>query len=66
MLFLHKLLLSKPNAMFSGRRSTTFQSKMNNLLLCLSNLLPLCLFFRNPQNLHMEITTSRMAKGISF
>ena len=66
MLFLHKLFLSDSNSMLSGCRPTTFQGKMNDLLLCLSNLLPLRLVFRIPQNLHMKIAASRMAKGITL
>src|SRR4030042_2213156 len=62
-LFLHKFLLSNPNAMLSGRCSTASQREIDNFLLCLSNLLPLCLFFRNPHDLHMEVAASRMASS---
>ena len=66
MLFLHKPFLSNPDTMLTGRRPATIQCEMDNLLFCLSNLLPLCRFFGNPQNLHMEIAASCMAKGKSF
>src|SRR5512136_797519 len=66
MFFLHKLFLSDPDAMLAGRCSTTFQGERDNPLLCLSNLLPLCLFFRNPHDLHVEVAASCMAKGISL
>src|SRR5208337_2277926 len=66
MLFLHKLSFANPNAMFSCGGSTTSQCKMHNLLRCFLNLLPLDLFFRNPHNLHVEISVSGMAEGISL
>ena len=66
MLLLHKLPLSDPNAMFPGCRSTAFECKMDNLLPCSLNLLPLGLLLRNPKNLQMEISVSRMAEGIPF